>query len=163
VESIGEMSFSLCESLDDITLPQSVNIIGNGAFFECTSLKKITIENPECVIYDSEDTIPSTARIYCHENSTAQDYINTYNMDYHIIGQPEYVLGDVNEDKIIDSSDGSLILAEYAATQTGIGSVLSEFQLLAADVNGDTVIDSSDASRILEYYSAVSTGQNPLW
>ena len=163
VKSIGDMSFSLCESLSDITLPESVSVIGSGAFLDCTSLKKVTIENPNCKIYDSEDTIPSTAMIYCHENSTAKNYINSYGMDYHIIGQPEYILGDVSEDLLIDSVDASMLLAEYALMQTGKESSLSEHQKSAADVNGDSVIDSADASKIMEYYAALSTGQKPPW
>lgn len=67
-------------------------------------------------------------------------------------------LGDVNDDGIVDSSDASLILAEYSIVSTGKKSFLHNELKSAADVNGDDMIDASDASVILEYYSYVLTG-----
>lgn len=68
------------------------------------------------------------------------------------------LLGDVNGDGKVDSSDASLVLAEYAQLSTGKNSVLSETAAKLADLNKDGKIDSSDASMILAYYSHVSTG-----
>lgn len=67
-------------------------------------------------------------------------------------------LGDVNLDDLVDSSDASLILVEYAKTSTGGKSSLSAKQKKNADTNFDGSIDSSDASKVLEYYSYISTG-----
>ena len=72
-------------------------------------------------------------------------------------------IGDVNEDGSVDSSDASLVLAEYAKIQTGGAGEFTETQHKAADVNKDDVVDSSDASKILAYYAMVSTGKNPTW
>ena len=74
-----------------------------------------------------------------------------------------YLLGDVNADGSVDSSDSSLVLAEYAKIQTGGAGEFTDIQYKAADVNKDGVIDSSDASKILAYYAMVSTGKKPTW
>ncbi len=72
-------------------------------------------------------------------------------------------MGDVNGDRVIDSSDASAVLMEYALLQTGDKSSLNDEQKKVADVNKDGIIDSSDASSILRYYSDISTGKKPEW
>lgn len=77
--------------------------------------------------------------------------------------EQDYILGDVNEDKTVDSSDASCVLVNYAIIQTGGESELTEIQKKAADVNKDGLMDSSDASKILTYYAMISTGKEPSW
>ena len=74
-----------------------------------------------------------------------------------------YMLGDVNADGSVDSSDASRVLVEYAKIQTGGAGEFTDIQYKAADVNKDGVVDSSDASKILAYYAMVSTGKKPTW
>ena len=45
VTSIGNSAFSICYSLTNVTIPDSVTNIGDGAFFGCTSLTSVTIPN----------------------------------------------------------------------------------------------------------------------
>ena len=45
VKSIGNRAFYECKSLQSITIPNSVKSIGDGAFRECDSLQSITIPN----------------------------------------------------------------------------------------------------------------------
>ncbi|MBR5513554.1 MAG: leucine-rich repeat protein [Ruminococcus sp.] len=77
--------------------------------------------------------------------------------------EPYFILGDINADGSVDSSDASLVLAEYAKIQTGGAGEFTKTQLESADVNNDNVVDSSDASKILAYYAMVSTGKKPTW
>ena len=44
VSSIGDLAFSGCESLTNVTIPSSVTSIGDGIFFYCESLKSITVD-----------------------------------------------------------------------------------------------------------------------
>lgn len=69
-----------------------------------------------------------------------------------------YVLGDVNNDEVIDSADASVILSAYANLSIYGVSYISAAQELAADVNMNNTIDSTDASVVMEYYGYVSTG-----
>ena len=71
--------------------------------------------------------------------------------------------GDFDNNSVVDASDASAVLAEYAAVQTGAEPTVGKLLIATADVNGDGKLDSSDASLILEYYAAVSTGKAPLW
>ncbi|MDE5946187.1 MAG: WG repeat-containing protein [Oscillospiraceae bacterium] len=65
------------------------------------------------------------------------------------------LLGDINGDNIIDASDASSILAEYALMASGkdVIASFSEAQKKSADVNKDGVIDASDASSVLAFYA----------
>ena len=58
VTTIGEGAFYNCTSLTSVTIPESVTTIGMGAFHMCTSLTSVTI--PESVT-----TIGNTAFSYC--------------------------------------------------------------------------------------------------
>ena len=64
-------------------------------------------------------------------------------------------LGDLDGDGIIDASDASAVLAEYAAVQTGAAPSVDKS---VGDVNGDDFIDASDASSILQYFAYTQTG-----
>ena len=70
----------------------------------------------------------------------------------------DYMLGDVNFDGSVDSSDASDVLMEYAITSTGGAPAFTALQKLVANVNFDLTIDSADASDILVYYAYTSTG-----
>lgn len=69
----------------------------------------------------------------------------------------KYAFGDINLDDVVDASDASLALVEYAAIITGGTTTLDKIPAINADVNFDTVIDASDASDILRYYAYTST------
>ena len=69
------------------------------------------------------------------------------------------ILGDVNFDDRVDSSDASLILAEYASQSTSQGTTFTDpQQKINADVNGNGVVDAIDASVTLAFYDFLSSG-----
>lgn len=75
------------------------------------------------------------------------------------IGEEYFKLGDVNFDGLVDASDASDILSEYAALSTNKPSTfIMPNQKKAGDVNFDDNVDASDASLVLAYYSFMSTG-----
>lgn len=63
-------------------IPDSVTSIGDGVFYACNSLTAITIQNPECKIYDSEVPISDTATIHGYADSTAQAYAEKYGREF---------------------------------------------------------------------------------
>ena len=134
-----------------------------GVTFELPSLTAFAADS-DVLVYEgysykvTDDGIPEKTVIKGYFSSTAKHYAITYERDFLSIGT--YTIGDVNEDGMIDSSDASMILAEYALIQIGSESSLTEAQRIAADVNRDYSVDSTDASKILAYYAKVSTGQD---
>ncbi len=173
VTSIGFYAFEACPSITSIILPDSVNSIGCAAFANCESLKSVTIKNPDCEIDDAYYTFSNgfdstidehyyfNGTIYGYENSTAQAYAEKYNRNFVSLGEYveiETILGDIDGDGVINSSDASNVLAAYALIATGGDSPFTDEQMKAADVNKDGAVDSSDASSILAYYAYTATG-----
>ncbi|WP_028517007.1 leucine-rich repeat protein [Ruminococcus flavefaciens] len=71
-----------------------------------------------------------------------------------VIADPPYAMGDINNDKLVDSVDASVLMKEYAYISSGKESTFKDArQALAADVNNDGMADAVDASLILAYYA----------
>ncbi|MBR5362224.1 MAG: dockerin type I repeat-containing protein [Oscillospiraceae bacterium] len=78
--------------------------------------------------------------------------------------EPDYLLGDINDDGSVSVEDAQLALLEYVNAMTGLESHLAEKQKLAGDINGDNEISVEDAQNILLYYvSNTLSGQNIKW
>lgn len=90
----------------------------------------------------------TTASLVCDEQGTIY-YHNDNGRMMALTGyidQPDYVLGDVNSDGHITSSDA------LTALQASVGkTTLTEKQTLAADVDNDKKVTSNDALLILQY------------
>ena len=71
----------------------------------------------------------------------------------------DFLLGDVNDDGIINASDAAKILVAAAQIDAGYASGLTPQKELAANVNGDANINASDAAVVLIYAAAVGAGQ----
>ena len=70
-------------------------------------------------------------------------------------------LGDADLDTMVDATDASLMLAEYASRSTSQGTTFTNQQGAAnADVDGNGVVDAVDASTTLRYYAYFATGGN---
>lgn len=76
--------------------------------------------------------------------------------------ESKLVIGDVNNDGLVDSVDASLILSEYANLSSNADGVevipeLDEEASKRADINGNGNIESVDASLALAYYAYTAT------
>ena len=164
LKEIGPFAFSRDSVLESVDIPASVTYIGRNAFEKCTSLTSVTINNPECTIYDYDSDmtlgVKDTTVIHGYPDSTAQAYAEKYGFTFEAInGSPaETALGDPNNDGKADAKDASLILVAYAKASTGSEDGLTDEQRSAANVNGDDKVDAKDASAILSYYAYTSTG-----
>lgn len=94
VTEIARRAFSVTH-LGSVEIPASVEEIGNLVFSGCEDLREVKIYNPDCVIYDSYDTIYHEAVIYGHPGSTAQDYAVEYDMAF--IGIHSYTNTETKE------------------------------------------------------------------
>ncbi|MBR5514169.1 MAG: hypothetical protein IKV85_09345 [Ruminococcus sp.] len=102
--------------------------------------------------YDGEKAFQTSKTITIENSNYQQFFVTEFDTEFPL------QKGDANGDNVVDSSDASRVLAEYAALSTGKKSDFTEGQQLAADANSDGKIDSTDASKILEHYANVSTG-----
>jgi len=59
-------------------------------------------------------------------------------------------------DGMVDATDASAVLDEYATVSCNQDSILSPLQSKLADFNGDSIVDSADASDIISHYAEMS-------
>lgn len=97
------------------------------------------------------------------DGKPATDFIpRTQSINIIITDDSEFILGDINFDSVVDASDASLALKEYASIQTTGNSAFTELETKAADVDADGAVNAGDASLILGFYSHQQTSTNPL-
>lgn len=149
VQRIEKNTFKNCIALDSIELPESVAYIDETAFVGCESLGGVSIPNPGCVIFDSEETIPASARIHCWEGSPAHEYAEKYErMVEFMSGDKPFYSGDSNMNGVVEVADAVFIL-QGIADPGNEAFVLSQEAQSSADCYypGDGV-DTQDALAI---------------
>lgn len=81
---IGDNTFYECSSLSNVIVPENCTSIGNLAFFYCSSAI-ITLLNKTISIYDSSGTFGNVQKIKGHYDSTAQSYAEKYGYSFEPI------------------------------------------------------------------------------
>ena len=109
-----------------------------------------TALNDELVEEYNTNTVGTKRITVTHRGKTT-----SFNID--IIESPT-TKGDIDNNKSINASDASMILAEYAIIATNGTPNFTEEQMKAADVNEDGNVNALDASLVLAYYAHISTG-----
>ncbi len=141
VTSLETAAFSDSLNLTSVTVPVSVTKIPSNTFKNCTRLKKIIINNPDCVIYANPETIYKDATIVGYLNSTAEEYAETYSRIFEAIDGEDTteptdptdpdtttkLTPDINQDGNIDAVDASWILQYAAATGAGYTGTIEDF------------------------------------
>ena len=139
---IAEGAFYNCDSITSVILPYSVEEIGLYAFDDCNKLTDVTVLNPDAVIGDSAFGYYYSGRKYYivdgfsisgEENSTAQEYAITNNMNFKVYTRK---VGDVNGDQNTDIID----LVRLKKILCGIITT----DVSNADVNGDGKTSAED-------------------
>lgn len=108
--------------------------------------------------YEDQQVSTGSFRLDDEDKSTKSYDPIVRNLTIIIKDVPAPVLGDVNFDKVINPSDATLVLRQYAAESLKDADVLDEEQKSRADANSDSIIDPNDATLILLYYAYNSTG-----
>lgn len=77
-------------------------------------------------------------------------------MNLSSMADDKFILGDTNNDGIVDAVDAAEILEYYSENSVGISSEWSEEKIKSADIDGDGKILATDATWILMYYAYLS-------
>ncbi len=166
LRAIPENCFSSCTNLAEVKIPEGVIGIGREAFYGCTSLRSVTVPSTVQFIGDnaiglrtnridnSIEPVPGFI-IFGKKDSAAERYARGKGIDF--IDTEATPSGDVNMDGFVDSADASMVLSEYAELATGGQTTLSAAQRYLADVDGNGDTDSADASEILIIYAENAT------
>lgn len=95
LKTIESQAFMWCARLRNVDIPKSVTKIGKGAFSN-TFLGSVTINNPDCEIYDDISTFAMLdvetweyilgTTIYGYQGSTAEAYAKKYGFEFKEIG-----------------------------------------------------------------------------
>lgn len=163
LQYIGNAAFRGCTNLTEITLPEGVAAIGEGAFAK-TGLTSLTI--PAATVYIGEYAMGysynSEISQYCdpsadftvigYEDSAAQDYALENGFAFRSLGEADFgMLGDVNGDGTIDLRDLILLQKYILGVQT-----FTLPQTLRADVTQDAAVDVFDLAILKRALTAMA-------
>lgn len=158
--SIGDVVYTGSEVVPDIVVTRNGTQLTEGVDYETESdLSAINIGSYRILIKGTGEFSGYADVIYnviCSHNFA--DGICTICGDK----KPEtdvskIILGDVNEDGMVNAIDATAVLEEYANLSTDRNGTFSDYQKLSGDINSDNMIDAVDASFILEFYAYLST------
>lgn len=151
VTEVERYAFSECSDITEVVVPFTVSKIGYRAFDNCTSLKKITIANKNCLIaeegyddnavnhysYNGEYTFPENAVLEGYAESRVQKYARNYArtfLDIETGEEIKYTKDDYEQvitfsgSGVLDQDAGELfaLLYGYEATKIIIDSGFTE-------------------------------------
>lgn len=74
-------SFRNCSALQTATLPQTVILVGAGAFAACTGLNTLRVYSSDCT-FGAASAVPAETVLYGYAGSTAQAYAKKYDRTF---------------------------------------------------------------------------------
>ena len=123
-----------------LTIPDSVTSMGQSIFSECDGL---------------------TIRGYA--GSFAQKYAENYDIPFADLNSTNTLLGDVDENGTLDSTD--IFYAMYYVANIAVGNAgeLTPQQIAAADIDCDGAVDASDIFYLMYYVALHGAGIRQTW
>ncbi len=170
ITNLPDWTFFGAANLSKITLPDSLEKIGELAFADCTKLKEIII--PESVNEIGQDAFQTNTitMLKVYSESFAAGYAKENKLNYTIIEndrnsegsgsdvteeniptETDLIIGDVNGDNERDMTDVSL-LSLYILKETDF----TPNQMRAADIDQNSEVSIADLSYYLQYISKKS-------
>lgn len=116
-----------------------------------------TTETTTTTTTTTETTTTTTTTTETTTTTTTTEQETTATTTEFVPVEPEYMLGDVNGDNMVDARDAAALLRNYAFTS--VGGSIDRAVFLASDVNSDYVADGRDAAFIFTYYAKASAGK----
>ena len=174
LQTIGIMAFKDCKGISNVVeIPESVSVVGNGAFQGCSSMTGVVYKADLDTIYAqtfydcsslSSVVLPEnlkTIEKFAFGNCTSlerlanltlgvwfgsygYEYAQSHNIPYVLLD--EVKLGDANGDGSVNINDVTQIQRHLAELES-----LEGIYLHAADANQDGTLDISDATTLQMY------------
>lgn len=156
ITAVKASAFMNCDALTEVTLPTTVTSIERRAFSYCDKLAKILI--PSEVTSIATDAFYNTPNvvIYCYRDSYAHTYAKTNAIDYVLLDDISYVLGDADNDgkvTVLDASHIQFLLVGFIEDTDGKIAV-------RGDVSRDT-LSIMDATAI-QFHLALIDNSLPI-
>ncbi len=109
VTGIGANAFRGCYDVTSITLPESMERLGDGALY-LTNVTDVELKSRTATVYDSIYTIPETAKIWNYRNTAVQAYAEKYG---HAFGDYSLLASGQCGDDLFWSlyDDGELVIS----------------------------------------------------
>lgn len=149
ITCVNEWAFAECTNLKEVTIPADVTEVCNYAFYECNALEEIIFLNPDCIIGESNLTIPENTTICGYDDSTAQEYAAEKGYTFRSLGEvppePEEVAGDAN-------NDGKFSVADLVTLYNWLSGSGELENWTAADLNNDSKIDIFDLTMMRQMF-----------
>ena len=163
VTSIGDEALRGCSAVKYLSLPESLAAVSTTVGISGPSIYKpndpsyILFHNPDCVIEDSRDTIPSGMAICGAAGSTAEAYASKYERTFiPIENAPAPAMkGDVTCDGKLSIAD-AVILARVVAEDTSVK--VTSRGLKNGELDGNTDLNMTDVTCLI---TMIVTGNNP--
>ena len=98
VTAIGSYAFSSMRKLKEVKLPDSIELIMEGAFFNCPQLKSVTIPKSVTVIqkhafgYRNNGLKTKSFKIYGYKNTIAEIYAQCSGFEFVVLEEKEEAL-----------------------------------------------------------------------
>lgn len=171
VENIGDCTFQLCISVNEIIVPGSIQNVPDHAFHGCSGVETLIFEEGVTSIESTAAlNMYSISNIYIPESVTeigdhalgysyySPDYtrINATIYGYRDTAAEKYaaengfdfvalgnMLGDVDRNGIVDVVDATFVLQQYSYASMGSEGILDEEQINIGNVDGNTNPDGT--------------------
>lgn len=97
IENIGDYAFYGCDKITSVTLPKSLRAIGKAAYYDCYNLNIVNIPKSVTSIYLNAFWNCENLSIYGYENSYAQSFAEEQNIPFVVLDDEEdddyFILG----------------------------------------------------------------------
>lgn len=152
VNSIDESAFESNEEITSISLPATIEYIGDYAFYDCTSLTDVTLFSRDATIGElafgyyyisrKQDGKVEGFILHAYEGSTAEEYTTEHELSFlKLTGLVKK--GDVDGDGEINSKDLVALIKHLLGV-----TVINSNELEASDLNSDNTINIIDLIRL---------------
>ena len=147
-------------NVTSIILPESLTKLNKNDISSCYGLKLIAIQSPNCVIEDSESTIPSAALIRGYANSTAQSYAKNYGRNFETFGEDDPIIAYGNYITGVSLTlDGRIGINFYAKLNSKATKVVLEGLNQTIEYSGSKLAAAKQADGSYQFTFSVNATQ----